>query len=484
VHAEETVNICEQKPLHFVTESWFLKLNFEGLCISRLFLRQAAASGSKQQQAAASSSKQQQAAASSSSKQQPPALPPPRSRHPQPQPSPKRAAAAATRQLAAFRRAHVQRIAQLKMSLNGRASGGAVKRKRGQQVEEVAPAPMQVAAHPKLLMLLAVVKSSQDTLVLLRLCDVQGAALFSFVQAPPHVPRPFAGAPVYDMSLTHAERLCAVGCGLKGRLVRVLSLGVGRHFEPQRNWRACHQMMQSISRRVAAGLVAAVRDEVANEAEELCASGQCAAAVVPLQLAIDFGDSNSRALKAWLLIGGREGVAKDVGRGFELAEQGARLGCHHCQGVMAYCYCHGYGCERDLVRSLELARESSGRGSRFGQFTLGAFHLMGRGGLAQDDAQAVAFFRLAAAQGLDGAQCSLGCMYYCGLGVFQDLAEALRLYQLAAAQGHPSALWNVATCYEDGRGVRKSKAAAIRWYRRAQAAGHPEAADDLKRLRA
>jgi hypothetical protein len=52
---------------------------------------------------------------------------------------------------------------------------------------------------------------------------------------------------------------------LKGQLVRLLSLGVGRHFEPQRNWRACHQMMQSIARRVASKLMAAVRAEAAKE---------------------------------------------------------------------------------------------------------------------------------------------------------------------------------------------------------------------------
>ena len=80
-----------------------------------------------------------------------------------------------------------------------------------------------MTARPKVpLPLLAVVKSFLDTLV---------------------VTRPFAGAPVYGILLTHAERLRVVDCGLKGRLVRMLSLGVGRHFEPQRNRRACHQMM-------------------------------------------------------------------------------------------------------------------------------------------------------------------------------------------------------------------------------------------------
>ena len=150
--------------------------------------------------------------------------------------------------------------------------------------------------------LLAVVKAHIDALVWLQLCNPQGVALFSFVRLPPRVSRPFAGAAVYDMSLTHAERVRAVGCGFKGKLVRLLSLGVGRHFEPQRNWGACRKMMQSNVRHVAAGLAAALRDKVAKEAEELCASGQCAAAAVPLQRAIDFGDLPSRASKAWLLI--------------------------------------------------------------------------------------------------------------------------------------------------------------------------------------
>jgi hypothetical protein len=382
-------------------------------------------------------------------------------------------------------------------------------------VEEVAPA-LQVAVHPEPLALLVLVKAHFDILVWMQLCDPQGVSLISFVRLPPRVSRPFAGAPVYDMSLTHAERLCAVGCGLKGKLVRLLSLGIIRttasttttattttstsattrtivtvstttahqtlHFEPQRNWGACRKMMLSNVRRVAAGPAAAVRDKVAKEAEELCASGQCAAAVVPLQRAIYLGDLPSLALKAWLLIDGREGVAKDMEKGFELAEEGARFGCHHCQGVMAYCYCWGHGCEEDQALSLSFARESSGRGSRYGQHTLGGLHYSGRGGLARDRAQAVAFYRLAAAQGLDQAQLNLGAMHVLGNGVAQDDAEALRLFQLAAAQGNPTALYLVATCYEDGQGVRKSKAAAIRWYRRAQAAGHPDAAAKLQSL--
>ena len=97
--------------------------------------------------------------------------------------------------------------------MSGRSSGGAVKRQR----EEDAPVSVQVTAHAEPLMLLAVVKSFIDTLVWAQLCNSQGVALFSDVRLPPRVPRPFAGAQVYDMSLTPAEKLCAVGCGFKGK---------------------------------------------------------------------------------------------------------------------------------------------------------------------------------------------------------------------------------------------------------------------------
>ncbi len=231
-------------------------------------------------------------------------------------------------------------------------------------------------------------------------------------------------------------------------------------------------------------LAAAVSVKLAKEAEELCASGQCAAAAVALKLAVDLGHLPSRALKAWMLMAGREGVEEDHDAAFELVEEGARLGCHHCQGVMAWCYRWGHGCEEDEERSLALARESSGKGSRYGQCVLGELYEDGAGGVARDHVRAVVLYRLAAAQNLDRAQLSLGIMYYYGDGVAQDYAEALRWFQLAAAQAMHLGLSWVAGCHKFGRGVPENKAEAIRWYRRAQAAGCPDAADELQRLRA
>jgi hypothetical protein len=311
-----------------------------------------------------------------------------------------------------------------------KTSGWTVKKKKKQHLNEDQPAPTQAIAHAESLTMLAVVKSHLGTLVWLQLCSPQGVALFSFPLLSPRVYRPFTGVPVYGMSLTHAKRLRAMGCGFKGRLIRLLS-----------NYR---RIIQHITRRVGSKMMAAVRKEAAQVAEELCASGHCAAAVAPLQLAVDLGHLPSRALKAWLFVDGREGVAKDHKKAYELAEQGARLGCHHCQGVLSFCYWGGCGCGEDDVRSLELARESSAKGSSYGQLTLGFLLLSVVDGLELEDGQALELFRLAAGQGLDMAQFQLGELFYYGIGITEDINEAKRWYQLAATQGNPEALHRVA----------------------------------------
>ncbi len=128
-----------------------------------------------------------------------------------------------------------------------------------------------------------------------------------------------------------------------------------------------HLELARVAAKLMHSLAAAVGDIVGKVAEELCALGPCAAAAVALKLAVDLGHLLSRALMAHMLLEGREGVAMDVNAAFELVEEGARFGCHHCQGVMARCYLYGYGCKKDEARSLELARGSSVKGSRYGQ---------------------------------------------------------------------------------------------------------------------
>ena len=231
-----------------------------------------------------------------------------------------------------------------------------------------------------------------------------------------------------------------------------------------------------IVQRLAARCITDINEKLYTKAEYLQSIGECAAAVVLLDKAISYGHLPSRAFKAWMLINGRQGFDKNEHGAFALAKEGALLGCHHCQGVLAECYFDGHGCNEDTRLSLKLARDSSGKGSKYGQCILGQLYHLGVGGVAIDYAQALTFYRLAVVQNFDGAQHGLGHMYINGSGVREDTAEALRLWQLAAAQGHPEAMYCIADCHSRGRGVPENMAVAILWYRRAQAAGHSGAA--------
>ncbi|MFO7642063.1 MAG: serine/threonine-protein kinase, partial [Candidatus Competibacteraceae bacterium] len=94
-----------------------------------------------------------------------------------------------------------------------------------------------------------------------------------------------------------------------------------------------------------------------------------------------------------------------------------------------------------------------------------------RRGVAQDDAEAVRWYRRAAEQGDAEAQANLGWMYLQGRGVAQDHAEAVRWYRQAAEQGFSKAQFNLGWMYAEDRGVAQDYAEAARWFRQAAAHG-------------
>jgi len=330
------------------------------------------------------------------------------------------------------------------------------------------------------LQLFAALEQLHGARVFLRVCNAQGAALVRIQLAPAAQRlRLRTLVPVYEMTMGHRQRLREMGCGGRGKLALLMSQGGGGGGPVLRD---CSALMDYIVRRVAAAQVAATPEALHAQAQALRAAGECAAAAALLQQAVGLGHLPSCADLADMLIEGREGVAKDAKTAFELVEEGTRLGCHHCPGILARCYLFGYGCARDAKRSLPIARASAGKGSKYGQTTFGWLSQRGEGGVAKDYAAAVAQFRLAAAQGYDAAQSELGYMCGMGHGASRDKAEALRWYKLAAAQGYGWALRNVGVYYENGWSVAAERAEAIRWYKRAAAAGHSGAAVDLKRL--
>ena len=72
-----------------------------------------------------------------------------------------------------------------------------------------------------------------------------------------------------------------------------------------------------------------------------------------------------------------------------------------------------------------------------------------------------------AEQGDVVAQTNLGVMYAHGRGVAQNIAEACAWYRKAAEQGYANAQFKLGVMYANGRGVVQNDAEACVWYRKA-----------------
>ena len=93
---------------------------------------------------------------------------------------------------------------------------------------------------------------------------------------------------------------------------------------------------------------------------------------------------------------------------------------------------------------------------------LGVFHTNARG-VPRDYAEALKWFRRAAAQNSAHAQYNLGHMYSTGKGVPRDEVESARWYRLAAEQNDVGSQRIVGSLYADGRGVPKDLVQAYAW---------------------
>lgn len=109
-------------------------------------------------------------------------------------------------------------------------------------------------------------------------------------------------------------------------------------------------------------------------------------------------------------------------------------------------------------------------GDPIGQYYVGAMFHFGQG--TERDAEAAArWYRLAADQGIAGAQRNLGVLYEDGTGRRRDLAKAAKWYGRAAKRGDALAQHNLAALYSEGRGVAEDDAEAARLLTEAAAQG-------------
>ncbi|MGA8262374.1 MAG: protein kinase [Arenicellales bacterium] len=96
--------------------------------------------------------------------------------------------------------------------------------------------------------------------------------------------------------------------------------------------------------------------------------------------------------------------------------------------------------------------------------------------------EALPGIRKAVAGGAAWAEADLASLYGDGIVLAENHAEAVRLYTLAAKQGYAGAQTNLGVMYANGQGVAQSRDDAIMWFRRAAAQGDRIAQKNLRTL--
>ena len=103
-------------------------------------------------------------------------------------------------------------------------------------------------------------------------------------------------------------------------------------------------------------------------------------------------------------------------------------------------------------------------------------------GIAQDPAQAVAWYEKAAQLGFAKAQYNLGVCKYTGFGAEADASAAAELFRAAAEAGDMYAQYNYGVCLFNGDGTPADLPAAAQWLQKAAAQGHAGAIKVLSEI--
>ena len=161
--------------------------------------------------------------------------------------------------------------------------------------------------------------------------------------------------------------------------------------------------------------------------------------------------------------------------GFCLA-QTADLEDASIQFALGMCYEFGYGVAQDESEAVKWFRKAVEQGNASAQCKLGAMYAIGRG-VAQDESEAVKWFRKAAEQGDASAQLMLGIMYTSGWGVAKDDWKAVGWGRME--WGRSTEIYNIGAMCKNSKGVAKDDSEAVKWYRKAAEQGNVIAQNNL-----
>lgn len=134
--------------------------------------------------------------------------------------------------------------------------------------------------------------------------------------------------------------------------------------------------------------------------------------------------------------------------------------------------------QQDLLTAIDLLKSAADQGYTKAQSLLGYIY-----DKAEENGQALHYYKLAAERGdADGAY-GMGNLYASGEGVEQDFIQAVMWYEIAADKGHVHAIDVLATAYlNGGLGLNKDSKKAIELLQRGAALDHPSSKQKLEAI--
>jgi hypothetical protein len=132
----------------------------------------------------------------------------------------------------------------------------------------------------------------------------------------------------------------------------------------------------------------------------------------------------------------------------------------------------------DETAEFKTIKMQAEKGDPFAQYNVGVAYANGDG-VAQDNAEAVKWFRKAAEKDITEAQFNLGICHANGWGAPKDDSEAAKWFRKAADKGDADAQFRLGNMYDNGRGVAMNDVEAVKLYRSAAMQGHAMAQHDL-----
>jgi len=138
----------------------------------------------------------------------------------------------------------------------------------------------------------------------------------------------------------------------------------------------------------------------------------------------------------------------------------AQKGDASCQNFLGILYSEGKGVKPDPAEAVRWFRLAAAQGNGYAATNLGAHYEKGLG-VTKDLAEAKKWYRQAAEQGIAYAEFRLGAII---IETEQDMKQGVKWFRAAAAQGLPPAQMALGVAYELGQGARHSDALAAKWY--------------------